>query len=88
MIVTSSSSNPKWICPLCKLPSYEFRVDSILQAIISLCTDEKGTEVMFFKGGDFTVHAGDRVIDLKIKSIAELPIDNIGKRIIEPPTEP
>jgi hypothetical protein len=35
MIMTSASANPKWICPLCKLPCYEFKIDSILAAILS-----------------------------------------------------
>jgi hypothetical protein len=36
MIVTSASANPKWICPICKMPCYEFRVDCILQAILAV----------------------------------------------------
>jgi hypothetical protein len=51
IIVTSSTANPKWVCPLCKLPAYNFKVDCVLLAILNEYSEEKGTEVMFFKNG-------------------------------------
>jgi hypothetical protein len=37
---------------------------------------------MFFKSGEFTVHAGDKLIQGKISNINDLPIENAGKRVI------
>lgn len=62
IIATSQTTNPKWVCPICKQPCYEFKVDSILKAILAVYKDEKITEVMFFKNGEFTVHSGERHI--------------------------
>ena len=62
MIVTSSTANPKWVCPLCKLPTYSFKVDCVLLAILNEYSEDKGTEVMFFKNGEFSVNTGDKPI--------------------------
>ncbi len=70
----SHTANPKWICPLCKIPCYIFRIDSILLAILEEFSEEKGTEVMFFKSGEFTVHSGDKLVQGKISNINDLPI--------------
>jgi hypothetical protein len=35
LVITSSSSNPRWLCPLCKNPCYEFKLDCILLAILN-----------------------------------------------------
>jgi hypothetical protein len=43
---------------------------------------------MFFKSGDFTVNAGDKLISGKISNINELPISSQCKRVQEPPVEP
>ena len=34
LVLTSSSTNPRWLCPLCKLPAYQFKYDVIIGAII------------------------------------------------------
>lgn len=86
LLMTSQTSNPKWICPTCKSPSYQFKIDCILLAILEAYAEEKCTEVMFFKTGDFTVHAGDRLIEGKVNNIHNLPIDFALKRVFEPPT--
>lgn len=39
-------------------------------AILNEYSEEKGTEVMFFKNGEFTVHAGDKLIEGKITNIS------------------
>jgi hypothetical protein len=38
IMMTSSSSNPRWVCPICKAPCYEFRIDCILTQILNQFT--------------------------------------------------
>lgn len=56
--MTSQSANPRWLCPLCRLPAYAFRLDCILLAVLEQYAQHALTEVMFFKTGDFSVYAG------------------------------
>lgn len=37
LVVVSNTANPRWVCPLCKKPSYSLRVDCIIAAIIAEC---------------------------------------------------
>jgi hypothetical protein len=39
---------------------------------------------MFFKTGEFTVHADEVLIKDKVSNIYDLDIENKGKRMIEP----
>jgi len=41
----------------------------VLLAILNEYSEEKGTEVMFFKNGEFTVYLGEKHIEGKIKNI-------------------
>ena len=51
MRMISSSANPKWSCPLCKMPCFQFRVDALLTALIQEYQKHGATEIMFFKNG-------------------------------------
>ena len=59
LTMTSQSLNPRWVCPLCKLPCYAFKIDCILMNILENHAQSALTEVMFFKSGDFTMYTGD-----------------------------
>lgn len=77
----SHSNNPRWLCPLCKLPCYKFRIDVVLSAIIRRFDAQGATEVMFFKNGEFSIHANDTVLqDKDTRSIYDLQIEGQGKR--------
>jgi hypothetical protein len=76
------------VCPLCKLPSYAFRIDCILLAILEEYSQHALSEVMFFKTGDFSVYAGENLVKEKICNIMELPIESIAKRAAVQMPEP
>ena len=33
--IIAQTANPRWVCPLCRLPAYQLRVDCILLAILT-----------------------------------------------------
>jgi E3 SUMO-protein ligase PIAS1 len=88
LMMISQSANPRWVCPLCKLPSYMFRIDCILLAILEKFAQHPLTEVMLFKSGDFTVNAGDNPVTEKTINISELPIESLAKRAASSMVEP
>ena len=54
--IVCSSSNPRWVCPVCKKPCYEFKIDIILFTILELYQERKELEqVIFLKRGEFKV---------------------------------
>jgi hypothetical protein len=38
-MMISSSTNPRWICPLCKAPCYQFVYDCIISEILKVYSD-------------------------------------------------
>lgn len=51
LVLTSSSVNPRWLCPLCKQPAYNFKYDIIIGSIIEEYAKFQPTEIMFTKDG-------------------------------------
>ncbi len=51
LVLTSSSANPRWLCPLCKQPAYSFKYDVIIGAIIDEYAKYQPTEIMFTTNG-------------------------------------
>lgn len=78
--LTISSTNPRWLCPICKQPAYEFKIDSILSSILALTKTEPATEVMFLKNGEFKVLSKDVECKLAIHNIYDLPGEDKFKR--------
>jgi len=71
IMMTSASSNPRWVCPICKASCYEYRIDCILTEILNQYTGcDKVEELMLYKDGAFDVLDKD-----------EDPIDEKGNKI-------
>lgn len=88
--MTSSSSNPRWVCPICKASCYEFRIDCILTEILNQYTGcDKVDVLVLYKDGMYEVIDRDEdAIDCKgnklknpePKDIADLKIIDKFKR--------
>lgn len=70
------------MCPICKLPAYEFKIDVILFSIIEVYKAyEKAHEVIFLKNGDFKVFTNEtKECESTVKTIYDLPIEDKLKR--------
>lgn len=88
MMLTAQSANPRWLCPLCKLPCYSLRLDCIIMAILEEYAQTGVTEVLFFKTGQISAQAGDRTVKDKITNIHELPVGTVNRRAAEVAVEP
>ena len=50
--LTAKSQNPRWLCPLCRAPTYAFSIDIILYQILQLHKNNlKVSEVVFLRTG-------------------------------------
>lgn len=55
-MMTSASSNPRWVCPICKASCYEFRIDCILTEILNQYTGcDKVETLVLYKDGMYEV---------------------------------
>lgn len=74
IMMTSSSSNPRWVCPICKASCYEFRIDCILTEILGEYTGcNKVETLVLYKNGLYEVLDKD-----------EDPIDIKGNKLKQP----
>ena len=56
----AQAANPRWLCPLCRLPAYELRIDSVLSAILSEHSEAKNLrEVSFFRTEEYSIEEKD-----------------------------
>jgi hypothetical protein len=81
VFMVAQAANPRWVCPLCRLPAYHLRVDCILSAILAEHSEEERlSEVLFFRGGEYTI-ANERELSEDCKrSIHDLSISSMRKR--------
>lgn len=74
--MVAQTSNPRWVCPLCRQPAYQVRLDRILLAILVKHNSvEDLTEVLFFRNGQYSI-AGDK----DRRNIDSLCVENLRKR--------
>ena len=77
----SNSENPRWVCPICKQPAYEFKIDCIMSAILAMCPGDKAAEVSFRTNGEFSIiSTKNKAIKSEISNIEDLPIADKIKR--------
>jgi E3 SUMO-protein ligase PIAS1 len=50
---TAQNYTNRWICPECKRPCYQFKIDSILLAILEGYGQHDLSEVLFFRNGGY-----------------------------------
>lgn len=70
------TTNPRWVCPLCRQPAYQLRLDRILLAIlIKYHHIDNLTEVYFFRNGQYTIPG-----EYERRNIDSLNVENLRKR--------
>jgi hypothetical protein len=90
IMMTSSSSNPRWVCPICKASCYDFRIDCILTEILNQYTGcDKVDVLVLYKDGMYEVidkdedsidTKGKKLKNSEPKDIADLKIVDKFKR--------
>ena len=80
LIFIAKSQHPRWACPFCKSPAYQFKIDCLLFAIIKENITEIATEVLFFSNNTYTIFNKLGLVGATNNKISSLKISTICKR--------